>query len=157
MLATGCLPPVCMVADKATHQRETRQLVGAITLNPGGPELLISVFLGAPKCPRGDGYSLKDSIVSVETKFIKPSEQHVAFAGDGVYSEGHCAVGKKLDEHYQIKSFFTWDQMHLAATVETAVRKLHEFLWLVELFKVIGMGVRFVAWGMMWYHFFQVS
>ena len=101
MQATGCLTPVNIMADKATHQRETRHLIGLITLNPGGTELLQPVFLGAPKCPRGDGEYLKDSIVSVVDHFIKPS-QVVGFTGDGVYSEKHCNVGEKLNCHYGI-------------------------------------------------------
>ena len=87
MVATGCRPPVCVVADKATHQRETRQLVGVITLNPGGTQLLIPVFLGGPKCPRGDGEYLKNSIVGVVDKFVEGS-QIAGFTGDGVYI--HC-------------------------------------------------------------------
>ena len=35
LVATGCLPPVNILADKATHQRWSRQFVGAITVNPG--------------------------------------------------------------------------------------------------------------------------
>ena len=34
MVATGCLPPVNIMADKATDMRETRQLVGVLTYNP---------------------------------------------------------------------------------------------------------------------------
>jgi hypothetical protein len=92
----------------------------------------------------------------VVDRFIRSCDQIAGFTGDGVYSEGHCAVGRKLSDHYKILIFFTWDQMHVAATVETAARKLAEFRWLVELFKVMGKGVRFVAWGMEWQHFFQV-
>ena len=35
LVATGCLPPVNILADKATHQRWSRQFVGGITVNPG--------------------------------------------------------------------------------------------------------------------------
>ena len=70
LVATGCLPPVCLIADKATHQRETRQLVGGITLNPGGPELLVPLLFGIPKCAGGSGQDLCDNIVEAATPFI---------------------------------------------------------------------------------------
>ena len=49
MAATGCKPPVCVVADKATYQRETRQLIGIITVRTqvlleGNPEKLCFVW-----------------------------------------------------------------------------------------------------------------
>ena len=158
MVATGCKPPINLMADKATHQRETRQLIGGITLNPGGPELLVPVFLDAPKCPRGDGVYLKDNIVKVADVYVTP-DQVGGFTGDGVYE--HCSVGVLINGHYGIKAVFTWDQMHLAATVDSALRnpkKPHafKFAWLNNMTKTIGKGVTFVAWGMEWHHFFVV-
>ena len=70
LVATGCLPPVCLIADKATHQRETPQLVGGITLNPGGPELLVPLLFGIPKCAGGSGQDMCDNIVEAATPFI---------------------------------------------------------------------------------------
>ena len=105
MIATGRKPPVNVMADKATHQRETRQLIGGITLNPGGPQLLVPVFFGAPKCPRGDGPYLTKNIVGVVDSFISP-EQQPGFTGDGVYE--NCHVGQLLNAHWGIKLFFTW-------------------------------------------------
>ena len=157
MVATGCRPPVNVLADKATHQRETRQLVGLVTLNPGGKELLIPVFLGAPKCPKGDGEYLKDNIVKVVDSFIN-KEQLVGFTGDGVYT--NCKVADKLGKHYNIRITNTWDQMHLAATVDTSMRnpKKHgrAFEWLNNLTAMVGKGVKFVAWGQNWHYFFGV-
>ena len=143
-----------MMADKATHQRETRQLIGIITLNPGGENLLVPVFLGCPKCPKGDGEYLKDNIVAVIDHFIK-SEQLVGFTGDGVYIL--CKVVEKLEKHYRTSFFKTWDEMHLAATVDTKLRKLKKFAWAVKITVVIGKGVKFVAWGREWWHFFNVG
>jgi hypothetical protein len=119
MVATGCWPPVSVMADKATHQRNMRQLIGGITINPGGEALLVPVFFGAPICPRGDGQYLKDNVVATIDSFII-SEQIVNFTGDGVYE--HCGVGEKLNSHYNINATFTWDQVHHAATAETALR-----------------------------------
>jgi hypothetical protein len=145
---------VNVIADKATHQRETRQLIGIITLNPGGEDLLVPVFLGCPKCPKGDGEYLKDNIVAVIDHFIK-KEQLVGFTGDGVYIL--CKVVEKLEKHYRTRIFKTWDEMHLAATVDTKLRKLKKFAWAVKITVVIGKGVKFVAWGREWWHFFSVG
>ena len=73
------------------------------------------MFLEAPKCPKGDGEYLKDNIVAVTDKYIKP-EQYVGSSGDGVYI--HTGVGEKLDRHYGVKGVQSWDPMHAAATVE---------------------------------------
>ena len=32
-----------------------------------------------------------------------------------------------------------------------------KFNWINVITKTIGKGVKFVAWGMEWYHFFEVS
>ena len=119
LVATGVCQPVCLLADKATHQKWTRQLVGGITLNPGGPELLCPVFLGAPVCSRGDGDYLTKNIAGVADQFLQAS-QIASFTGDGVYQ--HCKVGEKLNDHYKINCHYTWDQMHLAATVGSALQ-----------------------------------
>ena len=72
--ATGCLPPVSLLADKATHQRETRQLVGGITVNPGGEALLVPLLLGIPKCAGGSGQDLCDNILEISEQFTTPDQ-----------------------------------------------------------------------------------
>ena len=42
--STGCLPPVNLNADKATHQRWSRHFIGGITVNPGTMQLEIRLF-----------------------------------------------------------------------------------------------------------------
>lgn len=74
LVATGCLPPVNMFADKATHQRNTRQLVGVITVNPGGEDLLVPVLLGIPFCPRGDGEYLVNNVMETVTRYLFPEQ-----------------------------------------------------------------------------------
>ena len=71
LVATGCLPPVALMADKATHQRETRQLVGCITVNPGGEELLVPLLLGIPKCAGGSGDDLCNNILDCSDPFTE--------------------------------------------------------------------------------------
>ena len=145
-----------MIADKATHQRWTRQLIGLITLNPGagGDNLLVPVFLGCPRCPRGDGEYLTQNIASVTDKYVEGC-QCVGFTGDGAYIK--CKVSEKLELHYNTPLTSTWDQMHRGGTVDTAMRKLGKFNWLHKLTAVIGKAVKFVAWGKEFAHFFRVA
>ena len=80
MVATGCLPPVNMMADKATDKRDSRHLIGALTYNPGGSSLYKAVFLGCPLCARGTGDHLTESITAVTDKCITPV-QYCGFTG----------------------------------------------------------------------------
>ena len=70
------------------------------------------------------GEFLKDKISEVVDKWIQP-QQYQGSVGDGVY--GHCSVTEKLDQHYERKGFATWDGMHKAATVGTAMRNDMDF------------------------------
>ena len=158
MVATGTLPPVNLCFDKATHQRETRHLVGCLTLNPGGKEPIVALLLGLPKCAGGTGPILTNSITEVADEYIVP-EQYVGGTGDGVYE--HCGVGALLDRHYDRKGFFTWDLMHLAATIDALLRNLKkphsaQFKWLNLMTEIIRKSVTFVQWGMEWTRFFEV-
>ena len=96
--------------------------------------------------------------MGVVDKFVEGS-QIAGFTGDGVYI--NCDVAQKINDHFDISCFSTWDQMHLANTILTALRnpkKSHAALyaWLNALTNVLGKGVKFVAWGMEWDHFFCV-
>ena len=154
LTATGCLPPANIIMDKFTYHHWTRQLVGLITLSPGSKQLIQAMLLEAPVCPKGDGEYLKCNIVSVTDKYIKPM-QYVGSTGDGVYI--HTGVGEKLDKHYGIKGIQTWDPMHAAATVDSALRKSDSFKWLVEMTLTIAQANRFINWGAEWSHFFEVN
>ena len=46
--------------------------------------------------------------------------------------------------------------MNKVATVESSARKQKNFDWLVKLFVTLGKGIRFVAWGKEWHHFFKI-
>ena len=80
MVATGCLPPVNIMADKATEKRDSRHLIGALTYNPGGPTLYKAIFLGCPLCDKGSGDHLTKSITTVTDVCIKPC-QYCGFTG----------------------------------------------------------------------------
>ena len=103
-----------------TQFRDSRHLVGVLTLNPGGATLFKAFYFGAPKCPRGTGDHLTDSIVKVVTPFLASSSQYRGFSGDGVYK--HTQVGQKLDKHFGRRGTFTHDLMHKAALVDTKMR-----------------------------------
>ena len=125
--ATGSLPPVNVFADKATHQRNTCQLVGVITLNPGGEDLLVALLLGLPLCSKGDGSSLCNNITDVTNDYIK-DEQVKSLTGDGVYA--HTKVAKILSKR-QARSKpleFTWDYMHKVSGLLTVYIYLSIFI-----------------------------
>ena len=172
LVATGCRPPVNIIADKFTHQHVMRQLVGAVTLVPDSPQLIQALYLGAPRysnfyftqlkivcrCPRGTGEYLTSNITSVVDPFIE-GEQYTGSTGDGVYE--HCGVPGRLDTHYSRKGVSTWDKMHRAATVDTKMRnpkELHQkkFLWLNKITLTISKAMRYVNWGREHHHFFEV-
>ena len=82
-------------------------------------------------------------------------EQYVGSTGDGVYL--HTGVGEKLDKHYGTRGIQTWDPMHAAATVDSALRKSDSFQWLGEMTLTIAKANRFINWGAEWSHFFEVN
>ena len=84
------------------------QAVGLTYLVPGSYQLIQTGYLAAPPCPRGDGESLKDSIVGVTDSYIEP-QQFAGMSGDGVYVT--TGVGSKLDKYYDVKGHHDWDYM----------------------------------------------
>ena len=158
MVATGCLPPVNIMADKATDKRDSRQLVGLLTYNPGGAQLFEAIYLGCPKCPGGSGDILTNSILKVIGEYVADNSQVKGLTGDGVYK--HCKVNAKLEENLEIETNFTHDLMHLAALIDTAMRNKKsssgKFNWLNKLTLTICSSIRFIQWGKEWAHFFKV-
>ena len=150
MEATGSLPPCNIMADKATDKRDSRHLIGILTLNPGGTTLFKAYFLGAPLCTRGTGEALTASIVEVVSDFIT-NNQYRGFTGDGVYL--HTGVGDRLDKHFGRRGVFTHDLMHKAALTDTKMRNpdakdqapghKEMFAWLNNLTLTIGASVEF--------------
>ena len=163
MVATGSLLPCNVMGDKATDKRDSRHLVGILTLNPGGTTLFKAFFLGAPRCARGTGEALTASIVEVVSDYIT-NTQYRGFTGDGVYV--HTGVGDKLDKHFGHKGVFTHDLMHKAALTDTKMRNPNaknqapghkeKFAWLNTLTLAIGTSVEFIQWGLEWAHYYKV-
>ena len=48
MVQTGYKPPAKVVADKATWQHQTRQLIGVVTVVPDADQPLQALVLGTP-------------------------------------------------------------------------------------------------------------
>lgn len=126
--------------------------MGILTYVPGSPDLLQALFLGAPKCARGTGDHLAESIISVCDRFIEKS-QYRGLSADGVY--GHNSVPGRLDRHYGRRTVYQHDLMHKAALVDTHMRKDVKFEWIIVLTNLIGNGVTFIQFGVEWHHFFQ--
>ena len=163
MAATGSLPPCNLMADKATDKRDSRHLIGILTLNPGGTTLFKAFFLGAPKCARGTGEVLTASIVEVVSDFVT-SNQYRGFSGDGVYL--HTGVGDRLNKHFGRRGVIVHDLMHKAALVDTKMRNpdakdqvaghKERFAWLNTFSLIIGSTVEFIQWGLEWAHYHRV-
>ena len=68
MEQAGFKPPINVQADKGTNCLRTRQFTSSITIVPGSPALLTSIYLGQPVVKQHDGKGITESIVwTVET------------------------------------------------------------------------------------------
>ena len=119
LVQTGCLPPVKILADLATHKHWTRQIVGLALLMPGSSQLIHAIILGVPKCCLHDGKSLAECIIKVVDKIIK-AEQYGGTSTDGAYIL--ASLGKVVDAFFGVKGQHDWDPLHAAATVDTSMR-----------------------------------
>ena len=118
---TGHLPPTKVVADKATWQHQTRQLIGVVTIVPGSDQPLQALMLGTPVVKSRNGPGVTENITSVTDKFIT-SSQYRGGSYDGQYF--HLGVHTLLDAHYGVKSHHDVDPMHRAGTQDLKLRKL---------------------------------
>ena len=157
--ATGAKPPVNVIADKGTHHHITRQAIGTVTLVPGSKKGLIqALFIAMPKCPRGTGEYMSGNITTSLATCIEPS-QYTGCSVDGAYI--NCHVGDFLNRHYGVQGVTTWDEMHLAGLVDTAMRNpdaTHsaKFKWLNDMTLIISKANKFINFGMEFDHFCKV-
>ena len=159
LVATGNLPPVNLIFDKATFRHWTRNIVGVVTLVPGAPKPLQALFLGAPKCAGGTGNDLRDSVLAVTVnKQVVKAEQIKGATTDGAIV--HCRVWEKIKQELGIcGGCETWDPMHAAGTVDTKMRAANapaKFKWENEMTKDIAAANTFINWGKEYDHFFRV-
>ena len=154
---TGCLPPVKILADMATHQHWTRQAIGLAVLMPGSQQLIQTIILGFPRICKHDGESLSKNIAEAVDPFIQ-GEQYLGTSFDGAYKTSN--VGEKLDKHFGgVEGIHDWDPVHAAATVDTAMRSDKEsrkFGWLNKITQTISSCHKFINWGAEWDRFFKV-
>ena len=154
---TGCLPPVKVLADMATHQHWTRQAVGLAVLMPGTKQLIQTIILDFPRICKHDGESLAKNMAEVVDPYIKP-EQYMGTSLDGAYR--NVGAGEKLNQHFGVEAVNDWDPVHAAATIDTALRsekEAHRFGWLNKITQTISSCNKFINWGAEWDRFFRVK
>ena len=153
LVHTGYKPPVKLVADKATWQHQTRQLIGVVTVVPDAEDPIQAMVLGTPVVKLHTGAGVASSITSVADKFIS-ADQFQGGSFDGQYF--HLSVHKLLDEHYGTKSHYDVDPMHRAGTVDLHLRKDKSSDWIVGMTALIGRAFKIVNYGKLFEHFFEV-
>ena len=130
LVQTGYKPPLKVVADKATWQHQTRQLIGVVTIVPDSDEPLQPLILKTPVVKSHTGKGVADSITDVTDKFVT-AEQFKGGSFDGQYF--HLGVNKLLDAHYDVKAKYDVDPMHRAGTVDLHLRKEKSSGWIVSM------------------------
>ena len=91
LLSTGHLPPIGVSADKATFKHRSRQFLSAVTINPGGDNLIEIVSCGAPVVSGGSsGLDVTLNMKSGFDRFGIASDQIESGVFDGVYF--HCSI-----------------------------------------------------------------
>ena len=150
---TGQLPLVKIVADKATWQHQTRQLIGFVSVIPDSDEPLQAMVLGTPVVKSHNGAGVTDNITNVTDKFIS-AEQFNGGSFDGQYF--HLGVDKLLDAYYGAHANYDVDPMHRAGTVDLHLRKETSSAWIVSLTSLVGTAFKLVNYGKMFEHFFEV-
>ena len=144
LVQTGHRPPAKIVADKATWQHQTRQLIGVVTVVPDAEQPWQAMILGTPVVKLHTGRGVTDNITCVTDKFIS-AEQFKGGSFDGQYF--HLSVHKMLDEHYGVKAHYDVDPMHRPGTQDLKLRKEISSGWIVSMTTLIGKGFKTVNYG----------
>ena len=153
LVQTGHKPPLKIVADKATWQHQTRQLIGIVTVVPDSDEPLQAMILKTPVVKSHTGLGVTESITSVTDQFIT-ADQFLGGAFDGQYF--HLGVNKLLDGHYRVTAQYDVDPMHRAGTEDLKLRKEKSSTWIVSMTIIIGRAFKAVNYGKLFEHFFEV-
>ena len=158
LVATGHLPPVNLLCDKATYRHWGRLFVGGTTVVPGAEELLQAVYLASPRCGGSSGEAVKNCIVNIIDGVVK-AEQIMGSSGDG--ATVHCKVWEKVKAHLEIEGgSATKDGMHNAATVDTQMRSEkgpEELQWENDMTRDMSLANNYINWGEGWHLFFKVG
>ena len=145
---TGHRPPISLVADLATFQRVTRQMVSVITVCPDSDHVIQSIPISSSSVPssgRGGRPQAEQLEIALAGFSIK-TEQLVSTAFDGAYF--HEKVPEHLEEILEIekgKVFHCWDPMHKGGLSEVHVTKDHEFVG--EVVNKVATIFRYFRWG----------
>eukprot|EP00112_Aurelia_sp_Birch-Aquarium-sp1_P001083 Seg11109.2 transcript_id=Seg11109.2/GoldUCD/mRNA.D3Y31 product="hypothetical protein" protein_id=Seg11109.2/GoldUCD/D3Y31 len=130
LLQTGFLPPVKVLADKATFKHRTRQFVGMTSVIPDADDLIQYIYLGSPVVKKHNGQGVGQSIISVLKEFEITAEQ---FQGGSFYGQYfHLCVPKVLNTYFGKNEedesvHYDYDPMHKAGLVDTHIRKSESF------------------------------
>ena len=131
---TGHRPPLALSADKATYKHRSRQFLGAVTVVPGGPNLLEVISGGQPIVKDGSGgLALTQNMKSGFDELEISSCQIESTVFDGVYF--HCNIQMHFSEVYGINDgdvLYSYDTLHKSGLVDTHMCKKKEFKWVVE-------------------------
>ena len=150
---TGHKPPLKVVADKATWQHQTRQLIGIVTVVPDSDQPLQAMILKTPVVKSHTGKGVTENITHVTDQFIT-ADQFRGGSFDGQYF--HLGVHKLLDTHYDVTAQYDVDPMHRAGTVDLHLRKEKSSGWIVSMTSHIGKAFKAVNYGKLFEHFFEV-
>ena len=146
---TGHRPPLALSADKATYKHRSRQFLGAVTIVPGGPNLLEVISCGQPVVKQGsDGLALTQNMKNGFDDLEMLSCQIESTVFDGVYF--HCSIQKHFNQLYEIKDadvLYSYDTLHKSGLVDTHMCKKKEFQWVVEDTKVCQSLFKLFNWG----------
>ena len=153
LIQTGYKPPVKVVADKATWQHQTRQLIGIVTVVPDSEQPLQAMVLKTPVVKTHSGQGVADNIIGVTDQFIS-ADQYRGGSFDGQYF--HLSVPTHLDAHYGVTAKYDVDPMHRAGTVDLHLRKEKSSGWIVSMTTYIGKSFKVVNFGKQFEHFFEV-
>ena len=141
---TGNIPPLKVVADKATWQHQTRQLIGVVTVVPDSDQPLQAFILKTPVVKVHTGVGVANNITEVTDMFIS-ADQFKGGSFDGQYF--HLGVHKLLDTHYGVTGHYDVDPMHRAGTEDLRLRKAKSFGWIVSLTSHVGRAFKVVNYG----------
>jgi hypothetical protein len=132
LIQTGHMPSLKVVADKATWQHQTRQLIGVVTVVPNSEQPLQAFILKTPVVKVHTGRGVSENITNVTDQFIS-AEQFRGGSFDGQYA--HLGVPKLLDAHYDTTGHYDVDPMHRAGTEDLCLRKEKASAWIVLMTK----------------------
>ena len=147
---TGFMPPIKVLADKATYKHRTRQFLGVATVVPDADDLIQYIYLWSPIVKKHDRGNVGKSIISTLEEFNITAEQFHGGSFDGQYF--HLSAPKVLNTFFGISEndnsvHYNYDPMHKAGLIDTHIRKTDDFKLLTEVTEITGDVFKHFNWG----------